>query len=62
VKLRGEMSETSPEFDGGQLAAYLRVITLLERMRVQKDLFSNTEVAMLVALHRVADLAAEVGK
>jgi hypothetical protein len=56
------MSETSPEFDGGQLAAYLRVITLLEKMRVQKDLFSNTEVAMLVALHRVADLANEVGK
>lgn len=55
------MTETG-EFDGGQLAAYLRVLTLLERMRTQKDLFSNTEVALLVAQHRIADLATEVGK
>ena len=49
----------SDEFIGGQLSAYLRVIALLEKMRGQSDLFSNTEVAMLVALHRVADLASD---
>jgi hypothetical protein len=57
--MEGLMSQHSPEFDAGQLAAYLRVITLLEKMRSQSDLFSNTEIAMLVALHRVADLASD---